>query len=448
MNANQHAIEPIDIGQIIDRASWSVPQKLAIVITTMAMVLDGFDNQILALSIPLWVKVWGVAREDFQWVQVVGYVGMATGAALFGVIGDRRGRRPVLMGCVLLFALPTLAIAFAKGLAPLYWLRFIGGMGLGGCMPNATALLAELTPARHRPLAVTSGIVGIPLGGTLGGFIAAGVMPEQWSSLYLIGGVAPLAVALLMLLLLPESPRYLAPRPQRREDFNKLMARFGIRLDPTAVFHHDSSANSPKASLGPGVLFAPALRRDTLALWGAMFFTLLSFFGVVNWLPAILDQAHYPPPMTGTGLMYFNLGGVVAALAGAACFNRIGSKVTLGVMALGAVVAALCLSVIAFDPSAGSTLLLLALTLQGACINGVQTTLWPLSAAVYPTDLRGAGIGWASGIGRLGAIISPLVGNQLLALAGPHGYFAGFALTMSLSLASILWLRNHIRGKH
>jgi AAHS family 4-hydroxybenzoate transporter-like MFS transporter len=446
MTTHHEAAKPIEIGQLINHAPWSIVQKLAIVIVALAIVLDGFANQVLPLSVPLLVKVWGVAREDFQWVQVAGFVGMGLGTVLFGMAGDRFGRRPVLMGCVLLFALPTLATAFVGGLAPFYLLRFIDGLGLGGCLPNATALLAELTPARNRSLAITSVMIGTPLGGTLGGFIAAGVSPERWSSLYLMSGIAPLGVAFLMAFLLPESPRYLALRAERRGDFHTLMARLGIRLDPEAVVY-DESVKSSKAGVHLGALFTADLRRDTLALWGAMFFTLLSFYGVVNWLPAILDQAHYPPPMTGTGLMYFNLGGIVAALSGAACFNRLGSKLTLGTLAAGAVAVSLGLSVIALNPSGGSMLLLVALTLQGACINGVQTTLWPLAASVYRTDLRGAGIGWASGIGRLGAIISPLVGNQLLAVAGPHGYFAGFAVTMGLSLISILLIRRHIQQR-
>ena len=435
-----------DISRTIDSGHWSTFQKTAVVIAALAIVLDGFANQVLALSIPMLIKVWRVSRDDFQWVQVVGYAGMALGTIVFGIVGDKAGRRPTLMGCVLLFAVPTLAIAFASGIPALYPLRFIGGLGLGGCMPNATALLAELTPAKSRPVAVTSGIVGIPIGGTLGGFVAAGVQPEHWSNLYLMGGAVPLVIAGIMFFMLPESPRYLAVRPGRKADLVKLMAKFGNPIDP-ALPAVDSLGKPAKVKVGVGALFSQDYMLDTLGLWGAMFFTLLSVYGVINWLPAILGQAHYPPPMTGTGLMWFNLGGIAAALGGAACFNRFGSKAALVFMAAGAILSSIWLYFIPLDPTVSNVPLLAALTLQGGFINGVQTTMYALAAFVYATEIRGAGIGWAVGVGRLGSIVSPLVGVYLLHAAGPHGFFLGFGVTMFISLLFLVFIRRHMPAR-
>ncbi len=434
----------MDISRAIDAGKWSNFQKLAVLISALAIILDGFANQALALSIPMLIKMWHVTREDFKWVQVVGYAGMAVGTIAFGILGDKAGRRPTLMACVLLFAVPTLAIAFIGSVPALYPLRFIGGLGLGGCMPNATALLAELTPARNRALAVTSGIVGIPIGGTLGGFIAAGVPAEQWQNLYLLSGAIPVAIAVIMFFVLPESPRYLAVRPERRADLDKLMAKFGNPIDPKAEVVDSLDKPQIKTKVTLGTLFGVEYKIDTIGLWGAMFFTLLSVYGVINWLPAILGAAKYPGSLTGSSLMWFNVGGIAAALGGAACFNRFGSKGALVVMAAGSVLAAIWLSVIPLNPALPTTSLLLAITLQGGLINGVQTTMYALAAFVYPTEMRGAGIGWAVGIGRLGSIVSPLFGIYLLDAAGPHGFFIGFAVTMALSLVSILLIRRHM----
>ena len=120
----------IDISREIDANRWSAYQKLAVLIAALAIILDGFANQVLALSIPMFIKVWHVSRDDFQWVQVVGYAGMLVGTILFGIVGDKAGRRPTLIGCVLLFAVPTLIIAFVSGVPALYPLRFIGGVGV------------------------------------------------------------------------------------------------------------------------------------------------------------------------------------------------------------------------------------------------------------------------------------------------------------------------------
>ncbi|HUO22968.1 MAG TPA: MFS transporter [Caulobacteraceae bacterium] len=436
-----------DIGRMIDVGAWSNAQKLAVLIAALAIVLDGFANQALALSIPMLMKAWHVERSAFLGVTIAGFAGMAVGTVAFGVLGDRLGRRPVLIGCVLLFAAPTLAIAFINGLGPLLALRLVGGLGLGGCMPNATALLAELTPARSRSLAITSGIVGIPVGGTLGGLIGASVSADHWQALYLIAGLCPLVIALLMIGLLPESPRFLAIRPQRKSELVKTMRRFENPIDP-ALPAVDSSGKRPEGAPGVMALFSKPYLTDTLGLWSAMFFTLLSVYGVVIWLPSILGEAHYPGPMTSTGLTYFNLGGIAAALGGAACFNRFGSRNALAVMALGAILASAWLYAIPLDPKQSPLALLTALTLQGGFINGVQTTLYALAAFVYGTEMRSAGVGWAVGIGRVGAIICPLVGDQLIHLTGANGFFGGFGLTMCVSLASLLMIRRHIPGRN
>lgn len=435
-----------DISSVIDAGAWSTYQIAAVVIAALAIILDGFANQALALSIPMMVKMWHVTRDDFRWVQVIGYAGQMIGTIAFGMVGDRIGRRPTLLLCVLLFAVPTIAIAFTSNVGPLYPLRLIGGLGLGGCMPNAAALLAELTPRRYRPMAVTSGIVGIPLGGTIGGYIATFVPAEQWSNLYLIAGLVPVAIAVIMFFALPESPRYMAVRENRKADLVKLMARFGNPIDPNlpAV---DSLDKPPQMKVGVGALFSKEYLRDTVGLWGAMFFTLLSVYGVINYLPAILGEAHYPGPMTGTGLFWFNVGGIFAALGGAATFNRFGSKLALGVLCVGAIGASAWLYFIPLDPHASSTTLLAALFLQGGFINAVQTTMYALAAFVYVTEMRGAGVGWAVGFGRIGSIVSPLVGSYVLDAAGPHAFFGCFGVTMCLSLLSLMMIRKHMPPK-
>ena len=433
----------VDVGQIIDAGRWSSYQKAALVVAALAVILDGFDNQILSLAIPVLVKAWNVTRDDFKWVLVVGFAGMAVGTAAIGTLGDKFGRRPTLIACVLLFAVVTIAISFVNSIPPLYPLRFLGGMGLGGAMPNAAALLAELTPARRRSIGVTCGIVGIPIGGTIGGFVAAELLPTYgWQSLFLVGGIMPLVVAAVMLVMLPESPRFLVKHPHRRKDLVKVLGRMGYTVDADANFIDTGEKKVEKASVG--ALLGPDYLRDTLGLWGAMFFTLLSVYGVVNWLPAMLGEAGYAPSMTSTGLMVFNLGGVVAALGGALCFSRFGSRKSLLVMAAGAVVSSIVLGLLPLDPTVSKVPLLVTLAFQGGFLNGVQTTMYALGAYIYVTELRGSGVGWAVGLGRLGAIISPLVGAALLADLGSRGFFFGIGLTMALSFASLVVIRRHV----
>jgi AAHS family 4-hydroxybenzoate transporter-like MFS transporter len=224
------------------------------------------------------------------------------------------------------------------------------------------------------------------------------------------------------------------------------MRRCGNPIDPNlpAV---DSLDKPAKVKVGVGALFSKEYFQDTVGLWGAMFFTLLSVYGVINWLPAILSAAHYPGPMTGTGLMWFNVGGIIAALGGAACFNTFGSKASLLALCAGAIAASVWLYFIPLDPTQSATTLQAALFYQGGFNNAVQTTMYALAAFVYPTEMRGAGVGWAVGFGRIGSIISPLVGIYLLHFTGPHGFFAGFGVTMLVSLLCISMIRKHMPPK-
>src|SRR5262245_40090830 len=198
----------LDIGRIRDEARWSGYQRFIVFLTGLAIIFDGVDNQLLSISIPSIMRDWSVQRSAFATTLALGLFGMMIGAAIAGLIGDRVGRKTALIGSVLLFAAMTLSISMVSGLASLGLLRFISGLGLGGALPNAAALASEFVPKRYRAIGVTLTIVCIPLGGTIAGSVAIHILPAfGWRALFLIGGILPAAVAVLLMILLPESPR-------------------------------------------------------------------------------------------------------------------------------------------------------------------------------------------------------------------------------------------------
>ncbi|MGA2594855.1 MAG: MFS transporter, partial [Bryobacteraceae bacterium] len=206
--------QTFDVAALLDRSPWSTYQKLLTVLAALAVIFDGFDIQILGFAIPSLIREWHVARGDFGPVLAVGLAGMAVGGPLAGYCGDRFGRRIALIGCVIAFGLATIGTALVHGFAGLTLLRFVTGMGTGGALPNASALTAEFAPLRRRATAVKLTLVCFPLGGMLGGLLAAWVLPKfGWRGLYAIGGVLPLLLAVALWASLPESPRFLARRP-------------------------------------------------------------------------------------------------------------------------------------------------------------------------------------------------------------------------------------------
>ena len=206
----------VDIGQILDDGAWSGRQKFFVLLTALTIVFDGVDNQLLGISVPAIMRDWALPRSAFAPVLATGMIGMMVGGAIAGLIGDRLGRRVALIGSVVVFGVLTAAIALVDSVWALGALRFLAGLGLGGAMPNAAALVSEYVPRRHRPFAITLTIVCVPLGGTLAALVAGYVMPVLgWRALFGAGGLISVGVAILLIGLLPESPRFLARHPHR-----------------------------------------------------------------------------------------------------------------------------------------------------------------------------------------------------------------------------------------
>jgi AAHS family 4-hydroxybenzoate transporter-like MFS transporter len=433
----------LEIARHLDEGPWSGYQKWVLVICAMAVILDGFDNQVLGFAIPALIEAWGVSRGDFPIIIAISLIAMSVGTACAGALGDTIGRRPALIGSVLTFGAATSMIALANDLTTLTLFRAIAALGLGGAMPNATALLAEFTPAQRRSLAVTLGIVCVPLGGLGGGLIAAFVLPTYgWRALFLIGGTLPLVLGLAMIFTLPESPAFLMRDGRRHAALARLARKLGIDAGLSAA----ASAEPPEEKRGAGAtflgLFSPLYLRDTIGLCLAFFAALLAVYSVFSWLPTLLASVGLDLAVTSTGLAVFNLGGVGGALLGAWLMDRFGSRWPMVLMAaLGAVVAAL-IALVGIGASANPLLLFAALTILGAFIPGFQVMLFSLAALAYPTSMRASGVGAALAIGRLGAVGSSFLGSAAIGY-GPAGFFLMIAAAMAVSACGVMLVVRH-----
>jgi len=434
----------IDVGATLDDAPWSGYQKLLVAATAMTIIVDGLDNQLLGAALPALMREWSLPRPAFVPVQTAGLLGMMVGGAIGGMLGDRLGRRITLLGSVIAFGVLTMLVSVAGGVGVLTLLRFFAGLGLGGAMPNAAALSSEYVPRRQRPFAVTLTIVCIPLGGSLAGLVGAQVLPRfGWRGLFFVGGILPLIMAAVLLKVLPESPRFLARRPDRWPQLRALLRRLGHQVSDDARFA--DTTEKAIARVSARELLTPEFRRDTLALCGSYFFCLLSVYIGVSWLPSMLAGAGFDVGTASYGLTAFNLGGVVGAILGAVVIIRIGSRITMLGLAAGAVAGAAVLASMPIGTqSAFAVLAMLAWT--GGLINAVQTTMYALAAHVYPTAIRATGVGTAVAVGRIGGVLSPSVGSWALETGGSPRYFGLMAATMVAAFVALAAIRRHIPG--
>ena len=434
---------PVDVGHLLDEGSWSRQQQIFVLLTALTIVFDGIDNQLLPIAVPAMMREWALPRGAFAPVLASGMIGMMLGGALAGLVGDRLGRRVALLGSVFVFGVLTLATVFVDGIVALAGLRFLAGLGLGGAMPNAAALASEYVPRRHRPFAVTLTIVCVPLGGSVAAFMGGQILPAfGWRVLFAIGGVLPLALALVLWRALPESPRFLARHPARWPELSRILRRIGANAPDGTSFVDLSETHSAHASMRS--LFIPELRRDTFALWGAFFACMLAVYSAFNWVPAMLTGAGLDLSVASNGLLAFNLGGVAGAVGGGLVISRIGSRPTMLTMTAGAAAAALVLATMTINAASPHAPIIAMLGVTGGLINAVQTTMYALAAHVYPTGVRATGVGTAVAVGRIGGVLSTYAGALAIEAGGSGAFFTTVAGAMFASFCCLALVRRHV----
>lgn len=440
-------VRALDPAALIDEGPWSTYQKLIVLGAAAAIIVDGLDNQLLPNAVPALIREWGLPRSAFTTALAIGPFGMMFGGLVGGLAGDRFGRRPTLIACAVLFGALTCLMAFVDSIGALSVLRLLAGVGLGGAMPNAATLASEYVPSRQRALAVTLTIVCIPLGGALAGELAALVIPAGgWRALFMTGGGLALLVAILLWLLVPESPKFLAGRPERWPEVARTLRRSGRHVPDDASFEIPRDAGTESfGTRGIGRLFQDGFARDTVALWAAFFFGLMVNYVIILLLPALLTgpSVGFSQPAASRALAMSNYGGIVGSVLGAVVLQRVGSRSAMLAMCAAAVVSGGVLAMMRLDP-ADTLGLMVMLLLAGGLINGVQTTMYALAAHVYPTANRSTGVGVAVAVGRVGNVLAAYVGAWAIDRGGPAAYFALWSLLMLLVLAALTCVRRHV----
>lgn len=430
------------VAGIIDEGPWTRFQKMIFVLVALTIISDGFDAQVIGFSIPVIAEKWQVSRAAFASVIGAGVVGMMVGSTLVSLVVDRIGRRATITGAVLIYGLATLVTAAAGDLFSLAALRFVAGLGIGAALPTASTIAAEFTPARHRTAAIIVAIVCVPLGGVLAGLVARFVIPAAgWESLFLIGGAFPLILAFVLFRSLPESPSWLALKPDRRDELVGLLNRLGARITPEQLV-------TPKADLtiearqALVTIFGRDLARSTVSLWAMCLLTMLTVYSTFNWLPAVLTGSGVAPAQATDLLTAYNFGGVVGSLLCALAVTRAGSRPILVPMAAVAALSAFAAST--FDPTVQTSALIAVFAINGSCVNGLQAAIYALCAHSYATSIRGFGTSLTLGVGRVGAIASAIVGTAFVGATGFKGFLLFSSVTMLGVMIMLLIFNRHI----
>ncbi|TWE05172.1 AAHS family benzoate transporter-like MFS transporter [Neobacillus bataviensis] len=395
---------------------------------------DGYDLVVYGTVVPTLIEKWHLSPVEAGAIGTYGLFGMMFGAILFGTLADRIGRKSVISITLILFSLFTFLCGFANTPTVFSTLRFLAGLGLGGIMPNVIALLTDYAPKTMRSMVVSIVLCGYSVGGILAPLLGILLMPNfGWQSIFWFAGL-PLLLLPFIHKQLPETASYLIRKGKKEKLLSTL-----VRLNPELSFNQNDEfveIKSKESDFPVIGLFKNKRVLSTLMFWAAFFSCLLMVYGLNTWLPKLMIEAGYGLNSSLAFLIALQGGAIIGTLIIGRLCDKYGSKRMLVPMYASGAVA---LTILGFGGN--SFLIYLLVAIAGAATIGAQNIVQAYVSQYYPPYVRSTALGMASGIGRIGGMLGPLLGGFLLSISLPiHMNFIAFAipgLIAALALALV-----------
>ncbi|MDA9413168.1 4-hydroxybenzoate transporter [Bradyrhizobium sp. CCBAU 45384] len=444
------ASDIIDVTDVIERQRRNGLVLTVLILSTTMMFLDGYDLQAMAFAAPSIIRAWGVERAALGIVFSAGIFGILVGGLVFGSLGDRIGRRLSIVASMLVFGGFTLATVWASDITSLIVLRFLAGIGIGGLSPLCYALNLEYAPSRYRGTAVAIIMVGYVAGSSIGGFIAAGLVPQfGWTIVFWIGGVLPLLGAALCYFALPESIKFLVVRNREPAEIARILNRIepGLQAQATTRFVLRDEASAGSAGMGPlsqlASLFDGRLAIITPFLWVAYIASSITMFFLNSWTPILAEASGHTPAQAAMGLTVFSLGGAVGGLTIGRVLDR------FGVIAIAIVPLIACPLVASLGwAGLGDSTYLGTMACVGFFVVGGHQGLNSSVGQFYSSANRTTAVGWALSVAKIGSISGPLVAGILIAQHLPFSNLFLLAALPPLVVAACVLVLGISQRKH
>jgi AAHS family benzoate transporter-like MFS transporter len=421
----------IDVAALLNGARLNSFHTRLLLWSALIIIFDGYDLVIYGVVLPTLMKDWGLSALQAGLLGSCALLGMMVGALVFGSLSDRIGRRKAITTCVVLFSGMTVINGFARTPEEFALCRFIAGIGIGGVMPNVIALMNEYSPNRLRGRLISIIFAGYAVGGMISAALGILLIPTWgWSSVFFVAAV-PLFVLPLLVRQLPESINFLLRKGQVTSA-QQLLQRAEPGYTPQAddTFHLEAG-QAPKVSIVQ--IFQDGRLTNTLLLWLAFCCSLLMIYGISAWLPKLMSTAGYGVNSSIGFLLVLNFGAIIGSVFGGWLADRFGlGRVLLCFL----VSSSLVLSLMAVKGPLPVLYVLIAIA--GGGTFGAQILANAFAVQYYPAHIRSTGLGWAMGIGRIGAIIGPMLGAALHGAQLPMEFsFLAFAIPGLIGASAI-----------
>lgn len=430
---------------LIDNRPISGRQKLIYALCLIVLIIDGMDVQLLAFASPVLLREWHIAKTQLAPALAAALVGMAVGATFGGITADRLGGRRTLIGAVVAFGVTTLVSALVGGVAQLVVLRFLSGVGFGIAVPAAMALVSEWSPRKVRGQLVLLMSIGTMLGGTLGGVLAAWLIPAfGWRSLFVVSGGVTVVAAILSVIYLPESLAFLVR--EARVDEAKMWLKRIVAGEITAAQVSAERATRDMSMPEAGErLLSPVNLRTNIGLWTAFFTLSYAAYAYVSWTPAMLVGAGFSLQNAIGSTSVYTFAAVLGVLTSGVMLPRIGSRGLLVVAIVITVIATVAFPRLLVEGLTMSLLVKVGMFLAGYGGGMSQSTIYALAATAYPATYRATALGACVGISRVGGIVATSIGGMLLEASGANAsiYFGMLTVMLIVGLLGLLAMNRH-----
>ncbi|MFV2119319.1 MFS transporter [Streptomyces sp. Act-28] len=430
----------MDITARISQAPMSGYQWLIVALCTFMNCLDGFDVMAVAFTGPSVTEEFALDGSEFGLLVSVGLIGMAIGSMLLAPFADLIGRRPLILISLALGTIGMFGAAMAPSVTVMGLFRLITGIGVGGILASTNVIASEFSNARNRGLAIGVYTAGYGVGATAASLVAKTVVGGDWRTVFYAGGAGTLLALIVIAVVLPESVAFLEQRRpgDALERINRTLAR--MRMDAVTDADLDRAAATRVDTERTGSGWLKQLLTPTILLWLTFITIMFGFYFVNSWTPTLLVEEGLSESAAVTAGMAISIGGTVGSvLYGVAARVRTPQAVLIGFSLLSAAM------MIVFIVSASTLWLGFGIgVVVGALINGCIAGAYTVGPPLYPANVRGVGMGWALGMGRIGAILSPTAAGMLKdAGASATQLYIGAAAVVAACALVLVGLRRH-----
>lgn len=422
-------------------------QIILVALLLLVLVIDGIDIQLLSLVAPVIIDEWSVQRADFGPALAGALIGMSVGSLVGGALGDRFGRLPMLAGSTILFGAATVFAGMTDGIGEMAVLRVISGVGFGAAAPNAIALATDWLPERARTQVTSLLSVGTPAGGMIGASLVIALLPHWgWRGTFYASGVLTVAIALIILLYLRESPPFLAARNRLAQAQHVARNCIGLEWNPAAVT--PSAGEAVKQPVHANFLVRANLRLNLGAGLGFFAIAFVSY-ALVAWTAIMLTGLGFAMDQAITAIFAFNLAAVSAAVIAGFLMRRLGTRAMLAGSSFLLGGCLLILSVVLDGGNAGESTRIATYLLVGGAgglAGAAMASIYAMMATGYAAGCRSGGLGFGMMLGRAGGIIASFAGGHLLELRdmATWPFLATLAVLAALGGASAFVSDRHV----